>query len=185
MESDTPAMEGKAPLVLLLIGAPGAGKSETLTRLHDDLGAAGIDSAAIDADELARSYPAIDEERQLAHLQALAGSFRRAGHDLLLIAATAESEDNLRAWFDAAGAHRRCVVHLIASPAALEERIRSREPAGWFGLPELVERTRRLASVRFADADLELNTETQGPEKVATSILTEVRRRLNQRRMSG
>jgi gluconate kinase len=179
MESDTPAMETREPFVLLVTGAPGVGKSETLTRVHDNLGADGIDSAAIDVDELARSYPATDEDRHLAHLRALAKSFRQAGHELLLVAATAESDDGLRAWLEAAGAERRrCVVHLIASPATLEERVRRREAAEWFGLPELLESARRLAAMRFADTDLELNTGKQGPGEVAASIVTEIRTRL-------
>jgi hypothetical protein len=98
-----------------------------------------------------------------------------AGHRLLLVAATAESEDGLRAWLEAAGAGRRLVVHLTAQPATLEERIRGREPAEWFGLSELLESAERLAAIRFAETDLELSTETHGPDEVAASVVGEVR----------
>ena len=171
-------MVAESPFMLLLIGAPGAGKSEALTQLQDSLGAGGLDSAAIDTDELARSYPSIDFDRHLAHLEALAGSFRQAGHDLLLVAATAESDEQLRAWLDAAGGERSCVVHLIAGPATLEERLRGREPADWFGFPELLESAKRLASIRFVDTDFELDTEKQEPEETAASIEAELRTRL-------
>ena len=178
MESDTPVVVAESSFVLLLTGAPGAGKSEALTRVQDTLGADGIGSAAMDTDELARSYPPIDFDRHLAHLKALAGSFRQAGHDLLLVAATAESDEQLRAWLDAAGGERSCVVHLIAGPATLEERLCGREPADWFGLPELVESAKRLASIRFVDTDFELDTEKHGPEETAASIEAELRTRL-------
>ena len=166
----------ETPFVLLLTGAPGAGKSEALTRVHDNLGADGIDSVAIDADELARSYPPIEIDRQLGHVAVLSKSFQRAGHELLLVAATAESDEQLRAWLEAAGAERQCVVHLIAGPAALEQRLREREPADWIGFSQLLESARRLAAMRFVDADVELDAEKRKPEEIAASIEAAVRK---------
>jgi len=87
-------MVAESPFVLLLTGTPGAGKSEALTQVHENLGADGIESAAIDTDELARSYPPIDFDRHLAHLKAIAESFRQEGHDLLLVAATLKATSN-------------------------------------------------------------------------------------------
>jgi chloramphenicol 3-O-phosphotransferase len=87
-------------------------------------------------------------------------------------------------WFSnrssATGAGRRCMVHLLASSGTLEERVRRREPPGWFGLPELLASTRQLAAVRFADTDLEVNTEQQGPKEVAAAIVAEVRKRFGE-----
>ena len=171
------AVTAENPFVLLLTGAPGAGKSEAMTRVHDSLADAGIDSAAIDVDQLARSYPPIDQDRHLAHLSALSESFRQMGHQLLVVAAAAESNDELRAWLEAAGAERRYVVHLIATPATLERRLLERENLEWSGMPELLESARRLSSVRFDDADLELDTESLARDEVAASIEMQLRLR--------
>ena len=175
MESDTPVMEREGTSVLLVTGAPGVGKSETLTRVHDALGTEGVESAAIDTDELARSYPATERERQLAHLRALSESYRQAGLELLLVAATAESEPDLLALLEASGADQCLVIHLIASPRTLEERVQMREPAGWFGLPALIDSASQLADVRFAKTDLEISTEKHRPDEVAASVVAKVR----------
>ena len=86
MEAIVPPVTAEHPFVLLVTGAPGAGKSEAMTRVHDNLADDGIDSAAIDVDQLARSYPPIDQDRHLAHLRALSESFRQTGHRLLVVA---------------------------------------------------------------------------------------------------
>ncbi len=177
-EAILPTVTAENSFVLLLTGAPGAGKSEAMTRAHDNLADGGVDSAAIDVDELARSYPPVDQDRHLAHLSALSESFRQMGHELLVVAAAAESDDELRAWLEAAGAERRYVVHLIAGPATIERRLLERENLEWSGMPELLEAARRMSSVRFDDADLELDTENLTPEEVAASIETQLRLRL-------
>jgi len=70
------------------------------------------------------------------------------------------------------------VVHLVAGPATLEERLRGREPTDWFGLPELLASAMRLAPIRFVDADFELDTEKHGPEETAALIEARLRTRL-------
>ena len=168
-------MKGDDTFVLLLTGSPGSGKSEALTRVHDDLADRGVDSAAIDVDELARSYPPLESDRHLSHLAALSASFRDAGRRLLLVAATAENEENLRGWLRAAGGDRQLVVHLTAPAATLEERVRGREPTDWSGLPGLVESAKRLSSIRFEAADLELDTDQRTVADIAASIEAELR----------
>ena len=176
-EAILPAVNAERPFVLLLTGAPGAGKSEAMTRVHDNLADGGIDSAAIDVDQLARTYPPLARNRHLAHLSALSESFRQLGHQLLVVAAAAESNDELRAWLEAAGAERRYVVHLIAGPATLERRLLERENLEWSGMPELLESARRMSTVRFDDADLELDTENLAREEVAGAVETQLRLR--------
>ena len=148
-----------------------------MTRVHDNLADGGIDSAAIDVDQLARSYPPLDQDRHLAHLSALSESFRQLGHQLIVVAAAAESNEELRAWLEAAGAERWYVVHLIAAPATLERRLLERENLEWSGMPELLESARRMSAVRFDDADVELDTENLAPEEVAAAIETQLRSR--------
>lgn len=169
-----------APFVLLLTGPPGSGKSETLTRVFDALTAAGIAGAAIDADELARAHPPIEQDRHLAHFTALCESFRQSGHSLLVAAVTAGDEAELHTWSEAAAAATgaRLVVQLTAGPAALERRLRDREPAGWPGLPGIVETSMGLAGVRLDGADLIVDTELLGPDEVAALIERELRARI-------
>ncbi len=164
-------MAAKESLALFLIGAPGAGKSETLTRAHDDLDASGIQSAAIDTDELARSYPPIGLERQIDHVRYLARSYveardRRCCSSQRLWRAMLE----LERWLPALEVDRQVVVHLVASAPTLERRVREREPEGWAGLPELVEAARRLGGLRFARTDHELDTEMHNRDEIAQSV---------------
>ncbi len=167
-------MAAASTLALLLIGAPGAGKSEALTRVHDEFDEQGTQSAAIDTDELARSCPPISLERHLDHLRSLANSYLAAGQSLLLVAATIESDEELSQWLAALDVDRHVVVHLVASPPTLEARIREREPTGWRGLPELLASAARLADLRFPQTDLELSTEEHGPESIARAIASEL-----------
>jgi hypothetical protein len=178
VEGELRRMTAESPFVLLLIGAPGAGKSETMTRVHDNLADDGIESAAIDVDQLARSYPPIDRNRHLTHVSALSESYLQLGHQLLFVAATVESDDELRAWLQAAGAGRRYVVHLVAGLATLEKRLLKREPTDWSGMPGLMELARHLCSMRFDDTDLELDTENRALEEVAALIEAQLRLRL-------
>jgi predicted kinase len=172
--------------VLLLTGPPGAGKSEVLTALHDLLGGAEARSAAVELDELARSYPPLSEERLMAHLALLSGSYREAGYDLLLISATVEDDDFGEEILQAAGADERMLVRLEATPATLKRRLRAREPETWSGLPELVESSERLAETMKAlsGVDLVLSTEDQPADQVAARLATAVRQggTLDQRR---
>lgn len=169
----------REPLLVLLTGAPGAGKSSALTRVHDDLADAGVDSAAIDADELARSYPPVGRDRHRGHLAALSTSFREQGFRLLLVAVAAESDADLRRWLDATGTADRLVVHLRASPSTVERRVLEREPDEWSGLAELVSSAKRLASVRLDGADLMVDTDDCSLGEVAARIEAEVRARLD------
>ena len=162
--------------VLLLTGPPGAGKSEVLTLVQDQLADMRIDSTAIDVDELARSYPPLEDDRQLSHLSAISASYRDAGHGLLLVAVTAESETQLEAWRKAAGGGRELIVHLTGRAATLQERIREREPEAWSGLPALLESAERLSAIRFDAADVEIETDQRTVASVAASIETELRK---------
>ncbi len=175
----TTSQVAEASLALLLIGAPGAGKSTTLTRVHDDLEAKGIQSAAIDTDELARSYPPIGLDRHLEHARALATSYLDVGHRLVLVAATVESNEGLGHWLNALDVDRHVVVHLVAGAEALEARVSERESPDWAGLAELLQSARRLAPLRFDRTDAELDTTASAPAEIADAVLAEVQLRLH------
>lgn len=165
-------------LALVITGPPGAGKSEVGAALHDALGSSGDDAALIEADELERSYPPIDRGRTVDHLRMLAGSYREFGTPLLLVAATLEDRAYRDAVVEALGAARVLLVRLEADPETLRERILAREPAGWDGLPELLNASRALAASMpeaLGEVDLVLSTEGEQPAAVAARIETQLR----------
>jgi predicted kinase len=157
---------------LLVTGPPGAGKSEVASSLHDSLGEGGVDAAMIEVDALERSYPPIDRERSIRHLESLAASYREVGSELLIVTATIEDDEYMAATVAAIGADEVFTVRLEADPETLRERILAREPPGWEGLPELLNASRSLAASMpdLAGVDLVLSTEGELPAAVAERI---------------
>jgi predicted kinase len=154
---------------LLLTGPPGSGKSSVLTELHDGLGAAGVANALIELDELERSYPPLDTARVFRHVALLAGSYREAGHTLLLVTATIEDDEYGEALSAATDAHHQLTVRLDAEPDTVRRRVLDREPETWSGRDELADDAHRLAdSMRgLTCVDLVLSTEGTIPVDVA------------------
>lgn len=157
---------------LVLTGPPGAGKSEVASSLHDSLGDAGVDAALLEVDALERSFPPLDRERSISHLEALATSYREIDTDLLIVTATIEDDAYREAVFDATGAERHLLVRLEADAETLRERLLAREPPGWDGLPELLNASRALAASMkdLEGADLVVSTEGEQPAAVAAQI---------------
>src|SRR3954452_7293419 len=73
---------------LVLTGAPGAGKTTTLTALMGRLEAAGARFAAVEVEALALVHPWADDDAAFEHLAFVAASFARRGYRLLLASAT-------------------------------------------------------------------------------------------------
>ena len=94
---------------------------------------------------LAWTHPALSDAVRLQHVEATCALYREAGHRLLLVAETLETDDDLSWLLDAVGAEERVLVRLEAEPATLVEWIIEREPASWSGLANLVEHTQVLA----------------------------------------
>jgi broad-specificity NMP kinase len=169
---------------VVITGPPGAGKSSLATEVHDQLGDEGVANALIEVDELERAYPPLPADRVLAHVAALSSSYREAGHDLLFVTATIEDPEYGDKLFAAIGADARIVVVLTATPAALEQRIRAREPPTWSGLEALVASSARLASevTRAARADLVLDTEALSVRACAERVRAALRSRTHGQR---
>jgi hypothetical protein len=164
---------------LLLIGAPGAGKSAVLDALGSLLEAEGVEHGAIESEELARGLPPLANAILVEQLAADLAVQRRAGRRLFLIAFTAESASELRAALDAAGAERTLVVCLSAPAGVLAARLSEREPDRWPGKPALIAHARELAGTvpALTGTDLVIDTDGRDAEDVARAVLAAMRER--------
>jgi len=118
----------------------------------------------------------------MRQLQAMCELHREAGHRLLLVAQTLESDDDVAQLLRAVGADEYFLVRLEAPAATLVERIVEREPASWSGLPGLVEHAQQLATTMPAlrGVDLVVSTEGKRAEDVAARIRAACAERLAQ-----
>ena len=157
---------------VLITGPPGAGKTSVLTALVDALTDDDVAHAAIELETLAWTHPALSDQAWLRHLETTCALYREAGHRLLLVAETLETDDQVNRLLAALGADQRFLVRLEAPPATLVERIAEREPESWSGLAGLVEHTQELAVTMPAlqAVDLVLSTDGERPETVAQRI---------------
>jgi hypothetical protein len=157
---------------VLLTGPPGAGKTSVLTALHDALSDDDVAHAAIEVEMLVWEHPGPSEEERLGRVRAACAQYRDAGHRVLLVAETLETDDDAARLLAAVGADAHVLVRLEARPATLAERIVAREPAGWSGLAQLVDHARELATTIRAlqGVDLVLSTEGERAEAVAERI---------------
>ena len=124
--------------------------------------------AAVEVEALAWTHPALPDDRRLAHVRTVC-----AGHDLVLVGETIETEADLAALLGAIGADEAFVVRLEAPPDTLAERIIAREPPHWSGLAALVEHARTMPAV--GGADLVLSTEGARAEDIAARIRQDAR----------
>lgn len=158
---------------LVLIGAPGAGKSAVLEALSTLLERGGVTHGAIESEELTRGFPALSNAVLVEQLSSALAAQRSAGRRLFLIAFTAESASELRSVLEATEAERTLVVCLHTRADVLAERLHAREPERWPGKPGLIVHARRLAGIVPAldGIDLGLETEDCDPEDVARAVL--------------
>ncbi len=115
---------------LVLTGAPGAGKSSVLEALSDSLVLDDVRHAMIETEALTSAHPALDDEQWFAPVAAVCRLYRDFGYERLLVAATVDTDDDLRRLVDAVGADEHVVVGLEAQPETLRRRITEREPRG-------------------------------------------------------
>jgi len=164
-------------LVVLITGAPGAGKSSVAGALHDLLAGEGVANAVVEADELRRAHPPLAPERVRRHLGSLATAYAGAGYALLIVTETLETAQDARATLAALGGGDVLLVRLDAGAATVAARIRAREPAWWAGLDRLVAHAERLTDDMrsLPGVDLVLSTEGRTARSVAREVLAAVR----------
>jgi broad-specificity NMP kinase len=157
---------------LVLVGAPGAGKTSVAEALSDLLLGDDVRHALIETESLTAAHPPLDDEQWLAPVRAVCELYRRFGYPVLLVVATVESAAELNALLGALGADEDAVVALRAAPASLRRRIVEREPEGWSGLDALVAATERIATAVDAldGVALALSTEDEAPTAVARRV---------------
>jgi hypothetical protein len=157
---------------VVITGPPGAGKTSVLTALVDALSDDDIAHAALEVEMLVWTHPALTDEQWARHLRTACDLYREAGHQLLLVAQTLETDADVAELLDAVGADDVFLVRLEADPASLVERIIEREPATWSGLRHLVEHAQELAASMpaLSRVDLVSSTEGERPEAVAARI---------------
>jgi GTPase SAR1 family protein len=157
---------------LVLTGPPGAGKTSVLEALSDALTAEDVRHATVEVEAITSAHPPLDDDQWVMPVEAMCGLYRRFGYDLLLVTATVQRAEDLRALLAALAADAHVVVRLHAGAETLRRRITEREPETFTELDELVAAAARLAPV-IAGLDgiaLALSTEGRRPADVATDL---------------
>jgi len=160
-------------VALVLIGAPGSGKTAALERLGTQLEVRGVPYGAIESEQLAMGSPLLPGGAWIPQLAAVLRLQRDAGRRLFLIAATVEGAADLRGVVDAAAADAALVVCLRADPDTVAARLDAREPDAWPGKQPLIERARALAGAIPAldGIDLVIDTDAHDRDETVSQIL--------------
>jgi adenylate kinase family enzyme len=157
---------------IVLIGAPGVGKSTTLTSLADALERDGVANAVVEVESLARAFPYPPFEQALAALPRVVELHRGAGHRLLLAAATPQNQGQLDALLEALSCPHATVIRLDVAPEVGVARITAREPEDWTGLAQLRDAARdlgaRLETLRGVDRVIQTHAST--PAEVMAQV---------------
>ena len=127
--------------VLVINGTMGAGKTTTAAAVHDIWREQGARSAFIDADALCQAAPTLDEDPfnqglLFAALRAVAPLYRARGLGCVVIARVVEDAADrdryARAFASEAGLAQVAVVRMTADESVRLERVRRREPEGYW-----------------------------------------------------
>ena len=162
---------------LVLIGAPGSGKTsvlEAVATLHD---IEDVEHGAIEAEGLSLGRPLLPASSWVPQLGAVLSLQREAGRRRFLVSATVETAEDLAALRTATAAEILLVVCLSASSETVAARIDAREPDRWPGKTPLIARARQLASStsRLPGIDLVISTEQRAADDVASEIFQAMR----------
>ena len=158
--------------VMVLIGAPGSGKSSVLEALMTLLELDGCAYGALETEQLSLGSPLLSAACAAEQLRAVLALQRRAGRRLFVLVATTEDAGQLRAVISAARADASLVVCLTAGADTLARRLEQREPDRWPGKSGLIAHARALArTVPLIDGiDVTLDTERRSAAETALAV---------------
>ena len=159
---------------LLLVGAPGTGKSTTLGALSSELERREIPHGSFETEQLSMGWPLLPASAWIPALTAVLTQQRTAGRDLFLLAATPESPSDLIALHAAIPADALHTVCLSAPPDVVATRLDAREPDSWPGKHHLITHARRLSIEipTFPGISTTITTTNRSPASIAEELLT-------------
>jgi hypothetical protein len=162
----------EAIFAVVLTGPPGVGKTSVLGALVDALSDDDVAHAALEVEAVVWTHPALSADHWRTQVRSVCANHRAAGHRLLLVAHTLETDRDTDELLDAIGADEVLLVRLEARTGTLAGRLLEREPASWSGRDALVEHSQQLATTMPAltRVDLVLSTEGERAEDVAARI---------------
>jgi hypothetical protein len=148
--------------VLLITGAPGAGKTALAKEIGEQLFHAAVPHAVIDLDELARIRPAEPDKRAWTdltakNLRAIWPNYRDLGIDRLVLAGLVTSPETIETYTQAIPGADPTVCRVHAPFDTLDARLRHREPGTVrsFLLDAAPRLHQHLASQAFEDITIE------------------------------
>jgi chloramphenicol 3-O-phosphotransferase len=164
---------------LVLIGAPGTGKSSVLDALGTLLEREEVEHGAIESEELTRGFPPLSNAVLADQLAAALALQRSAGRRLFLVAFTPESDAELRSVMAATCAQRILVACLRAPAETIATRLRVREPDRWPGKEALIARAGALSGrvPALEGIDVTLDAEAREADDLARTVLAAMRER--------
>ncbi len=162
---------------LVLIGAPGTGKSSVLDALGALLEREGVEHGALESEELTRGFPALSNAILAEQLAAALALQRSVGRRLFLVALTPESDAELQGAVAATCAERTLVACLRAPAEVIAARLREREPDRWPGKEALIARARELSGriPALGGIDVALDSDGCEAEELARTVLAAMR----------
>jgi GTPase SAR1 family protein len=159
-------------LALLLIGAPGAGKSSTLEALGSELERAEIPYGSIESEQLSMGWPLLPATTWIPTLSTILHRQVEAGRTLFLITATPESPSELTQLQSSIPASTLHTVCLVAPADTVASRLDTREPDTWPGKQRLILHARDLADQipTFPGITTTISTETTTAPSTAQQL---------------
>jgi chloramphenicol 3-O-phosphotransferase len=166
---------------IFLNGSYGVGKSSTLDHLADLFAEADLPFSLFDVDWFHRSWPPASTDprnvlTEADNIRAVWRNYRRTGPRTPIIAGVIAEDDDVERYEQCFDLPLR-IVHLTASPAVAERRLRGRyTPQQHRALAWHLEERERLTQKlhRFPAHDLVLDTDHCTPADVASRIFEEL-----------
>lgn len=159
--------------IVWILGASGVGKSTTGFLALQQLDAAGVVCALVDADQLrlARGVDSTETQLIAGALPVLEREFRARGARALIVSGVADDAVHLSALLTGLARSRLLIVHLDVDGGTLRDRIRRRGSL----LEEMEENVAAAAAIDPGWADVRIDTSNATPDVIAAAIVAATR----------